>query len=94
MQYNLIGEGEDLLNDIDVHIHFPEGAVGKDGPSAGVTAATALISLFAGIPVATDIALTGEITLLGVVLPVSFASFNSFIRLWVKKKGIIRQNRT
>lgn len=63
-----------MLNDIDVHIHFPEGAVGKEGPSAGVTTATALISLFSGIPVARDIALTGEITLLGIVLPVSCIS--------------------
>lgn len=69
-QYNLIDEGEDLLNEVDIHIHFPEGAVGKEGPSAGVTTATALLSLFAGIPVARDVALTGEITLLGVVLPV------------------------
>uniref|UniRef100_A0A1B6E326 Lon protease homolog n=1 Tax=Clastoptera arizonana TaxID=38151 RepID=A0A1B6E326_9HEMI len=63
-------KGEDLLADTDIHIHFPAGAIEKDGPSAGVTIATALVSLFWGIPVASDIAMTGEITLRGVVLPV------------------------
>eukprot|EP00057_Strongylocentrotus_purpuratus_P016379 XP_011670853.1 PREDICTED: lon protease homolog 2, peroxisomal [Strongylocentrotus purpuratus] len=60
----------DLMEGTDVHIHFPAGAVGKDGPSAGVTVVTVLVSLFSGRCVRSDTAMTGEITLRGLVLPV------------------------
>ncbi|XP_077453111.1 lon protease homolog 2, peroxisomal isoform X2 [Stigmatopora argus] len=62
--------GPDPLEGTDIHLHFPAGAVTKDGPSAGVTIVTCLTSLFSGRPVRSDVAMTGEITLRGLVLPV------------------------
>lgn len=59
------------LDKSDIHIHFPAGAVGKDGPSAGVTIVTVLVSLLTGRCVRSDTAMTGEVTLRGLVLPVS-----------------------
>jgi ATP-dependent Lon protease len=61
---------EDRLGSIEVHIHVPQGAIPKDGPSAGVTMATALVSAMAGRPVRKDVSMTGEITLRGRVLPI------------------------
>jgi ATP-dependent Lon protease len=65
-----LGLSSDWFEERDVHIHVPAGAVPKDGPSAGIAMATALSSLALGVPVSEDVAMTGEITLTGLVLPI------------------------
>ena len=64
------GLKQDLFEEIDLHLHFPAAATPKDGPSAGIAIATAIVSLLSGRPVRHDVALTGELSLLGAVLPV------------------------
>jgi ATP-dependent Lon protease len=65
-----VGVSDTWFADHDVHVHVPAGAVPKDGPSAGVTMATAIASLLRNEPVASDVGMTGEITLTGQVLPI------------------------
>ena len=69
-RFDELGLPHDALDALDLHVHFPAGAVPKDGPSAGVAIATALVSLLTGVPVRHDVAMTGELSLHGAVLPI------------------------
>ncbi|MGN0918838.1 MAG: S16 family serine protease, partial [Oxalobacter sp.] len=89
-----LGIKDDAFEKKDIHIHVPEGATPKDGPSAGISMTTALVSSFTGIPVRSDVAMTGEITLRGEVLPIGGLKEKllAALRGGIKKVIIPQQN--
>ena len=84
--------GEGLLRGRSVHIHLPQGAIPKDGPSAGVAMCSALVSLFSGRPVRSDVAMTGEVSLRGLVLPVGGLKENEILQMrWLLVWGNVSE---